>query len=234
MFSHAQPPPADWFMRNMTEYLEEMLPNYWGRYLNFPVTVEPAPYATVTPKEPGTDWLDYFESLRDQVTHGYDAFFSITDLPYARVTPEAMTAGEDFYWMHPNWGWTSMANWDQVTAFRAKHTEIPYMLAEPWYAQMLGVAPNVGINALAVAGHEMTHAVLIEARGWDASKSIDGGALSGLTLLDTALNSVDASINDTDLYMYAVQRVTTELPCRSNMGAYRCGGSDLISIFQFQ
>jgi hypothetical protein len=217
----------------MSDYLETFLPAYYNRYLNFPVTIEPAPYASVPPKDPGEDWLSYFESLRDQVTWGYDAFFTVTDLPYSQVTPEAFTAGEDFYWMHPNWGWTSAANWDHIDALRAAHPELAYMRADRWYTQMIGVAPNVGINALAVVGHEITHAVLLASLGWDASAAIDGGYLSGLALLDEGLSDVSASIEDTGSYRYVVQRVTEGLTCRSNMGAYP-RGSSYSSLFQLR
>lgn len=231
-YGGASSPPPDWFVSEMKTYLEQFLPSYYSAYLGADVTIEEAPFAYISQKPPGQDWISYFRGLRDQVTAGYDAMFAATDLPYSEVSPGTFTAGEDFYLLHPNFGWVAMANWDHVLELGIREGPASYAYL-PWYAMQLGSPQNIGINCLATVGHEITHFVLLETRGLDVSAAIDGGNLAGLALLDANLDAVDTRPDDTSSYRYAVQRVTTALPCSAALGAYGCSMGSTIFTPRF-
>lgn len=215
----ARTPPPDWFHAYLKDYFEDFLPRYVARYLNTDIVVEEAPWAVPSPH--GDSWVAYFERLRDQVTWGLDSMLVITDLHFNEVLPFEGIAGEDFYQVRPNWGWTSVRDWDQLAELPGLHPGIPY-LTDRWYAMMLGVAPNYGINALGTAGHEMMHYVLLQQGGAQLSGQIDGGELSGMVLLDEGLNPVAIPRFDPPNFKWSAQRITTSLPCHVPMGAYKC------------
>jgi hypothetical protein len=211
--------PPDWYLDNMKAYIEGMLPQYVSKYLpGTSLYIGEADYAYL-PEVTPWDWRSYFERVRNQVTWGQDAFFVISDLPYQEVSGGG-TAGEDYYLAHPNWGWISIADWDSVQRIADM-----YYNADRWKAMQLGLPWNTGINSLATVGHEMMHAVLLKRFNAAISSQIDGGELSGIVFLDDALNPVSNCSN----MVYAVQRIASNLPYNSNLGAYRLSNAKSIS-----
>ena len=225
--TQTQSPVPDWFANNMTDYLERFYPAYISRYLDFDITVESAPEVVLPGKKDSQTWLQYMGELHALGTWGYDAFFTVTDVPHGQMGADAFTAGETFWKMDPIWIWCSMNSWDDLETMRLAAPSNSYM-QDRWYAQMLGRKPNVGIDSLVVMGHEISHCVLLWLYGLDASASIDGGSRTGLVLLDQDLNPAPegTTLDDTSFYRYAVQRVKEELPYQSNMGAYGNGPLD--------
>jgi hypothetical protein len=221
-YARASSPPPGWFSDYMREYLEDFLPAYYSKYLHADVSVSPAAFAASLPQRQ-PDWVHYFRALRDQVTWGEDMMMVITDLPAQVVNPACSCAGENFFLAKPNWGWCEMRSWEEVSDIRKQYPETAYAY-DDWLAMQLGAPSDVGIKALAVVGHEITHYVLLRQGGPDESLRIDGGDLSGLTFMDRGLNPVSKVNYIPPNFHYAVQRVTPELPCVSPIGAYRCGG----------
>ena len=88
---------------------------------------------------------------------------------------------------------------------------------------MYGVPENPGIRALAVAGHEISHYILLRQGGPFLSAQIDGGELSGLAFLSDGLYEVPRPEFAPPNWTYAAQRVCTSLACESGLGAYSCG-----------
>lgn len=222
-YLHVLPGPVpDWFGQQMKAYLEGFLPAYYSRYLNADVTLEPAPAVTDDYVKSG-EWLNYFVDARRQATWGYDSMIIMTDAPYTRIIPGERIAGTNYYLARPNFAWASVRNWQEVEAL----ARTPFYQKMPQeeavrYAFMYGRPDDAGIRALTVAGHEITHYVLLTQGGPKLSAQIDGGRLSGLALLDTSLNQVQAPAFDPPNWTWAAQRVCGCLTCDSGMGAYSC------------
>ena len=223
-YLHAADGPApDWFVQEMRDYLERFLPSYASRYLNADVVIEPTGPVADTYVSSG-DWLEYFGRARTESTWGYDSMIVMTDAPYRRIIPGENIAGTNYYLAKPNFAWASVRNWDEVDAL----SESPFYQEMPqWerrrYALMYGDPANPGIRALAVAGHEISHYILLRQGGPLLSAQIDGGDLSGLAFLDVALNEVARPEFAPPNWTYAAQRICTSLTCESSLGAYSCG-----------
>lgn len=224
-FLHTIPGPApDWFVQDLKDYFERFMPAYASRYLNQDLTVEPAgPVADRAVGEEG--FLEYFVRARAESTWGYDSLVIMTDAPFRRVSGDNV-AGTNYYLAKPNFAWTSVRNWEEVDAL----SRDPFYQTMPSherrrYALMYGLPANPGIRGLAVAGHELSHYLLLRKGGPGLSSQIDGGRLSGMAFLDDSLNEVHAPRLSPPNWRYAAQRVCGGLRCQSPLGAYSCGWS---------
>lgn len=203
----------------MAEYMQNFLPTYMQKYLHRTVTVDYAGFATAVPRMPWVDWIR--EDLRSQLTWGYDSMIIILDTPYKEVSRDAMVAGENYYRLDPNLGWTTLYNWSDMEKVMAIYPE-SHWLRQPWYAMMIGDPSQPGVNGLGTVGHEILHYPLLEMGGPDLSSQIDGGSLSGAVLLDEGLNPVSNPEFTPPNWKYFVQRVCSGQPCHMPMGGYNC------------
>jgi hypothetical protein len=222
LYSRAAGYPPDWFTENLRDYMENFLPAYAARYLHANVVIESAPYAAIL-KPPNNDynWIPYLNSIRGQVTQGYDSFVAIVDAPFDVVHEECGCAGENFYSTKPNFAWTSVRNWNQVERLGQEYRGT--FIQDKWYAESMGAPDNVGIRALEVAGHETIHFILLKQGGVSLSSQIDGGPLTGTVFLDEGLVPV---AKPTPLgvsppnWRYPAQRIVGSLPYQAPMGGY--------------
>jgi hypothetical protein len=208
--------PPDWFLQEMDDYLGNFLPAYYQNYLHASVSIEPSPPVIGLQGR----WDDYLLETWQGAAPGFDSLIVMTDAPFHAVDPDCGCAGLNLYQVRPNFAWASVMNWDAVDEVAARdYSTLPALDARR-YAFMYGRPANPGIRGLAVAGHEITHYVLLEAYGMGVSSSIDGGALSGLTFFDHAINPVQMPGFEPPNWPWVAQRVTTRLPFQSDMGAY--------------
>jgi hypothetical protein len=219
LYSRSSGEPPAWFSDNIQDYMENFLPAYVSKYLNTDIVVEAATFAGVLENRPSI-WMDYLISIRDQVTWGYDSFVAMIDSPYEVVNPGCLCAGENYFLADPNFGWTSVRNWNLVSEL-ARGAKSSY-LGDERFTEMAGCASDSGINCLATAGHELLHFVLLSIGGVDLSEEIDGGSLSGMCFLDYSLNAVPSLNLRTPNFRYVVQRINRSLPCQEALGAYGC------------
>ena len=216
--------PPSWFLEEMRQYLEQTLPAYYQKQLNASVTIEPAAPVSAL----AGPWDDRLLETWAMAAPGYDSLIVMTDAPYTVVDPDCGCAGLNLYQVEPNFAWASVMNWRVAEALAQDgiYSRLPALEARR-YALMYGSERDPGIRALAVAGHEITHYVLLENYGPNVSSSIDGGALSGLVFMDYADNPVARPRFDPPNWAYVTQRVRTGLPFQSNMGAY--GNPDVLT-----
>lgn len=196
----------------------EMLESYIEKYLHVSVNIVPAEFAAATKfSQPNLEYLNY---LRNQVATSFDSYLAMVDAKFSVVDPSCeFCNGENFFTVKPNFAVASVRNYKEVEAISSKSTGL---LRDRWYAEMMGIptSPGPGISALAVGGHELLHFILLKEGGASLSLEIDGGPLSGLTLLDYNLNAISVPNYQNPNFRWAVQRVSLSQPALLAMGAY--------------
>jgi hypothetical protein len=222
-------PPA-WFLENMKDYLESFLPAYVSRYAGMALVVEGAPSYSKRAPDSTEPLLPYLQQIKDEVSGGYDAFLAMVDKPFSKVDPECFDcAGENFYLDRPNFAVAAVWDWNKVEEAASSAPRDSYLKVR-YYAQMLGRPTNMGINALAVAGHEMMHFALLKKGGASLAAKIDGaGTLAGMSYFDYGGNPVTEPNFRAPNFRYGAQRISEELPCQSALGAYGCPNLTVVS-----
>ncbi|MGC8970193.1 MAG: hypothetical protein ACP5LG_06540 [Conexivisphaera sp.] len=189
----------------MSTYMEQMLPAYFMKYLSVPVSIGPATFASMPPKDPHSPWLDYLLTLRQSIYGGWDSVVMGIDVPGSQVDLECpRCAGENLFLDYPNTAWATVVDWEYIGR------NFPY---NRWREVELYGPRGDGIDGLLTMGHETTHFVLLKLGGPAMSAEIDGGRLSGIVRTNEAL---DPDPNG----FWAFQRVREDQPYHGAFGAY--------------